>query len=88
VMNDYANTGNQILETMSLGLPMLAVDDGVNSGLFGDCPHALFVAPQRLPEVDAETIRGLISSRGAYRSKHLMGWPERMRKEIAWVERL
>jgi hypothetical protein len=37
----------------AFGIPLLAVDDGVNSRLFGDCPHALSVSPSRLKDVRA-----------------------------------
>jgi glycosyltransferase involved in cell wall biosynthesis len=34
-LNDYANINNQVLESIALGVPLVAIDEGANARLFG-----------------------------------------------------
>ncbi len=89
VTNDYANTGNQIFETIYLGVPLLAVDDDNNSRLYGDCPYSMFVDYTDILNVSKSGVESIIGNRGKkYHSPDLIDWKERMNREIAWVEEL
>jgi glycosyltransferase involved in cell wall biosynthesis len=88
-LNDYANINNQLLEAIYLGVPVIALDDGYNSALFGDCPFVLFVKPERLDEVMWSDVERLMGRRGAaYSSPHIKPWSERMKEEIEWIEKI
>jgi glycosyltransferase involved in cell wall biosynthesis len=89
VLNDCANTGNQVLECIHLGIPLVAIDDGVNSLLFRDCPRALFVAPADLDRLVWADIERVIGNRdSSCRSPYLRSWDTRMRLEIEWIEQI
>lgn len=88
-LNDYANTNNQVLESIHLGVPIVALDDGYNSKMFGDCPYALFLGRERLGSLAWEEVERLIGQRHEpYSSPHITPWNERMREEIEWIEGL
>lgn len=88
-LNDYANINNQTLEAICLGIPLLAIDDGYNSKMFGDCPFARFIQKEELETISWEEIEKLIAKRGSpYSSPHIRSWKERMKEEIVWIEQL
>jgi glycosyltransferase involved in cell wall biosynthesis len=85
VVNDYANTGNQVMECLYLGVPLIATDDGNNSSLFRTCPYALFF-PFASPPLDWADVLAKIDRKGHYQSSSIQTWASRMAKEIEWIE--
>jgi len=88
VMNDYANLGNQIIESLFLKVPLLAIDDGENSRLFSDCPYARFIKPCDLVKFSEKDIQLLLNSQKYYSNSLLLSWTDRIKVEIQWVENL
>ena len=88
-LSDYAFLGNQILEAVHLGVPLLALDDGAGSRLFGDCPYARFIGIKQLASLQWTTVEETIAMRHApYESPHIRSWRARMEDEIGWIESL
>ncbi len=88
LMNDYANMGNQLMENLFLGVPVLAVDDGKNSVVFGDCPYARFSTPSLLSNISLNEISRLKIDAGRYSNSSLVPWTVRIAREIEWVQEL
>ncbi len=87
LLNDYANSGNQLYEAIIKAKPLLAIDDGNNSLMFGDCPYAHFFQPEEIGSIDADTIEALVRRGGTeYASSNIMTWSRRMEHEIEWIE--
>jgi glycosyltransferase involved in cell wall biosynthesis len=87
IVNDHANTGNQVLECIRLAVPVIATDDGNNSVLFSECPFARFFKLDDMPESWKATRRILDGSR-VFDSPHILTWSQRMHKEVLWVQGL
>ncbi len=89
ITNDYANTGNQVFETIYLGIPLIAVDDGNNSKLYGDCPYATFKTYNDIIDIKKEEVERLLNSKiEQYNSSNLIDWKSRMKREINWIENI
>jgi glycosyltransferase involved in cell wall biosynthesis len=88
LLNDYANSGNQLYEAITTPKPLVATDDDNNSRLFHDCPYALFFKPDHFFDINADTIEKLIRTENLeYRSDFLVSWERRMEREINWIEK-
>jgi glycosyltransferase involved in cell wall biosynthesis len=94
---DYSNLANPVLESMVLGTPLLALDvggtgnlvqDGINGVLESDAdPHVL---AERVAAILCEPEKRLALGRSAatWARENLWTWDERMKVEIAEIDRL
>jgi len=91
IVNDYANTGNQILETSYLGIPTIATDDG-NNRKYLNFSNIYYVNPS---EFSKQAIKGALyfyknktASKSNNAKNDLKSWKERMQLEIKEIERI
>ncbi|WP_254867691.1 glycosyltransferase family 4 protein [Marinitoga sp. 1154] len=87
IVNDYANTGNQMLEVSYLGIPAIATDDGNNSK-FLNFNNIYYVKPEEFSKQAIEGIKYFYNSKRKYQKNRLNTWKERMEIEIKEIEKI
>ncbi|WGS66027.1 glycosyltransferase family 4 protein [Marinitoga aeolica] len=87
IVNDYANTGNQILEVSYLGIPTIATDDENNSKYLS-FNNIYYVKPK---EFSKNAIKGILyfyNNKNKFNKNELKSWKERMEIEIKEIEKI
>jgi glycosyltransferase involved in cell wall biosynthesis len=95
---DYSNLGNPTIESMVLGVPVLALDVGGTGDLVKDGVNGFLVPDADDPVALADKVAGLLGDRTALKGfgrsaaewarKNVWSWDERMRTEADELDRL
>lgn len=90
ILNDYANTGNQLLEAAYLGKQTIATDDGSNSKILKyDNIH--YVDPHKFLEESLKATLEIYKNKDSVKekiNKEILTWEERMKIEINKIDEI
>lgn len=90
ILNDYANTGNQLLEAAYLGKQTIATDDGSNSKVLKyDNIH--YVKPHNFLEESLKAALEIYKNKDRVKEKineDILTWEERMKIEINKIDEI
>lgn len=90
ILNDYANTGNQLLEAAYLGKQTIATDDGSNLKILKyDNIH--YVNPHKFLEESLKATLKIYKNKDSVKekiNKEILTWEERMKIEINKIDEI
>ncbi len=94
-LNDLSNVGNPLLEAMSAGKCVVAVDVGDTNKVVQDGVTGVLVKPDNIDSLP-DVLAGLLEDKAnrerlgkaaaAYAETHFLTWPQRMAKEVETIE--
>lgn len=91
ILNDYANTGNQVIETAYLNIPTIATDDENNSEIL-NYKNMYYIKPENFSEEAIlklkEIKNNLLYNLSREKNEQILFWNERMKIEIEKVNTL
>lgn len=89
ILNDYANTGNQMIESAYFGKQTIATDDENNSKIL-NFQNIHYVNPSNFLEEAKKEIMEIYKNKNRQEkiNKEILTWEERIQKEINEVEKL
>ena len=98
LFNDVSNLGNQLLEALYLGLPIISLKDGSTDGLLKNNYNSLLVPPDRLEKdlpkavykiLTDKDLDGKLSENARITGKEkILSWEKRMEKEVKLINSL
>lgn len=90
ILNDYANTGNQLLEAAYLGKQTIATDDGSNSKIL-KYDNIYYVNPHNFLEESLKAALEIYKNKDRVKekiNKDILIWEERMKIEINKIDEI